>query len=122
MTYVLLIYTAASGGSPSPEARARALSLHRAVQAEASSAGELHAVAQLDAPIGARTVRMRADGAHEVLDGPYIETKEWLVGFYLVDCADEEAALDRARALVGAPDHVIEVRPVAWRWEPCWEP
>ena len=47
--------------------------------------GDLHAVARLDEPGTARTVRARASG-HEISDGPFIESKEWLVGFYLVDC------------------------------------
>ena len=54
-------------------------------------------------------------GGHEVTDGPYLETKEWLVGFYLVDCDDEEQALVRAK-LICDEGHAIEVRPVAWRW------
>ncbi len=54
--------------------------------------------------------------AHASTDGPYAETKEWLVGFYLIDCADEEEALHRARMICPIEDHAIEVRPLAWRW------
>ena len=74
-------------------------------------------VARLDDVDSARTVRRRA-GGHEISDGPYIETKEWLVGFYLVECESEQQALDRARQLCGDDHHAIEVRPVTWRWEP----
>jgi hypothetical protein len=66
-----------------------------------------------DSARGARTV-----SAHDVVDGPFIETKEWLVGFYLIDCADEAEAITRARCLCPTEDHVIEVRPVGWRWKP----
>lgn len=59
----------------------------------------------------------RAGAAHEVTDGPYVETKEWLVGFYLVDCMTEEEALERAASICDA-GHAIEVRPVSWRWKP----
>ncbi len=62
-------------------------------------------------------MRGRGGGAHEVTDGPYIESKEWLVGFYLVECADEAEALRRARALCDER-HAIEVRPVTWRRGP----
>lgn len=109
MNYALLIYQA----DPSvPEAEDRAaLAGHRALQKEASALGQLHAVARLDAPAKARTV-----SAHDLTDGPYIETKEWLVGFYLLDCASEEEALARARLLCPGDSHVIEVRPVIWQW------
>lgn len=115
-TYALLIYRTAPPTEPIPELdEAQALVGHRALQAEASRRGDLHAVARLDAPGTARTVRMRASG-HEVSDGPFVEAKEWLVGFYLVDCADEAQAVARARKICADPHHVIEVRPVGWRW------
>jgi hypothetical protein len=87
------------------------------LQKEASESGDLHAVARLAGGDAAKTVRRRA-GAHDVTDGPYIDTKEWLVGFYLIDCADEAEALARARTICPVDDHAIEVRPVSWRWKP----
>jgi hypothetical protein len=66
-------------------------------------------------PPTARTVRARATG-HDVTDGPFIESKEWLVGFYVVDCDDEREAAARARQICRDEHHVIEVRPVSWRW------
>lgn len=110
----MLIYRAA-GAASSSGAAARALTGHRAVQAEAAARGELHAVARLDGIERAKTVAVRAN-AHVVSDGPYIEAKEWLVGFYLVDCASEAEALERARTLCPDDSHAIEVRPVSWRW------
>lgn len=117
MTYVLLIYRTVPPTEPiSDEAVKSALAGHRTVQADASERGELHAVAQLGDPRHAITVK-RGQSAHEVTDGPYIETKEWLVGFYLVDCASEAAAIERAKQIAPDHDHVVEVRPVAWRWK-----
>lgn len=113
MTYVLLIYRTAT---PSETAVSKALAGHRAVQAEASARGELHAVAQLGAVERAITVK-HAGGAHEVTDGPYVETKEWLVGFYLIDCKSEEKAIARAKRISPDPDHAVEIRPIAWRWK-----
>jgi hypothetical protein len=116
VTYVLLIYrTAPPSERIGDEAVHDALAGHRAVQAEAHARHELHAVAQLGDPGRAITVK-RGPGAHEVTDGPYIETKEWLVGFYLVDCSSEAVAIERAKQLVPDPGHAVEVRPVAWRW------
>lgn len=117
MTYVLLIYRTAPPSEPiSDEAVKRALAGHQAVQAEAHGRGELHAVAQLGEPRRAITVK-RGPAAHEVTDGPYVETKEWLVGFYLLDCASEAEAIERAKQITPDSDHAVEVRPVAWRWK-----
>ena len=117
MTYALLIYRTTAASEPIPELEERvALEAHRALQAEASARGELHSVARLSDAAAACTVRPRA-GAHEVTDGPFIETKEWLVGFYLLDCEGEEQALARARQICRDTSHVIEVRPVTWRWQ-----
>lgn len=114
-TYALLIYRAA-GQEPTVENERRALAGHRALQALTSARGELHAVARLDHPPKARTVSIHG-GAHAITDGPYVETKEWLVGFYLIDCANEKEALERARMICPIEDHAIEVRPVEWRWK-----
>jgi hypothetical protein len=116
MTYAILIYRM-SGTPLPPEAERAALTGHQKVQAEAHARGELHAVARLDDPTRARVVRGRA-GAHQITDGPYIETKEWLVGFYLIDCENEEEALRRAGMICVDGAHAIEVRPVGWRWRP----
>jgi hypothetical protein len=114
-TYALLIYRTAPL-EPMPESSERALAGHRALQQEASARGELHAVARLAGINTAKTVRALAS-AHDVMDGPYIDTKEWLVGFYPVDCADEAEALERARAICPVDDHAIELRAVTWRWK-----
>jgi hypothetical protein len=116
VTYALLIYRA-SGRQPAPADERRALEGHRALQGVAAARGELHAVARLDDATAAKTVSVQK-GVHTVADGPYVETKEWLVGFYLLDCASEEEALARARTICPIADHAIEVRPVSWRWKP----
>ena len=50
-----------------------------------------------------------------ILDGPYVETKEQLLGFYVVDCADLDAALETAKELAVANPGAggYEVRPVS---------
>ena len=114
-TYALLIYRTCP--EPSAGAVARALKGHRAVQKQAAAAGGLHAVARLEDPEHARSVRF-GESAHDITDGPYVEAKEWLVGFYLVDCESEAQALEYAQQLCPIPNHAIEVRPVGWRWKP----
>ena len=115
-TYALLIYRTSPPTVPIPELEERqALTGHRKLQAEAAARKELHAVARLDAPATSRTIRASATG-HDVTDGPFIETKEWLVGFYLVDCESEEQAIIRGKQICADSHHVIEVRPVDWTW------
>jgi hypothetical protein len=115
MTYVLLIYASRPPAQQVTQAEHRAAMVgHRTLQARARESDELLSVAQLTDPRGARTVRARA-GAHEVTDGPFLETKEWLVGFYLIECDDEAEAIAHAR-LICDEGHAIEVRPVTWRW------
>jgi len=111
MTYVLLIYSSRTPGQPTPgDADQRSLAAHRALQRDLGTA--MRSVVRLDELPTAHTVRATPSG-HEVSSGPYMETKEWLVGFYLVDCADEAAAFAHARRLADA-HHAIEVRPVTW--------
>jgi hypothetical protein len=48
-----------------------------------------------------------------VTDGPFIETKEQLGGYYLVDCPGLEEALQAARAIPASPGLKVELRPLA---------
>jgi hypothetical protein len=114
MTYVLLIYRVDANALTATEQK-ESLRAHRQMQ---SASGErLHAVARLDETPAARTVR-RSHGAHEVIDGPFIESKEWLVGFYLIECDDESDAIRRAKEICTEDHHVIQVRTVPWMSKP----
>lgn len=60
-----------------------------------------------------RAVTLRGPGAGMVIDGPFAETKEQLLGFYIVDCKDRDAAVEAARELRRAnPTAVYEIRPI----------
>jgi hypothetical protein len=76
----------------------------------------------LDVPIfdvgfrGARrrcTVRV-VEGRTQVLDGPYAETKEQLVGFHIIEAPDLDAAISWAARSPTALHGIVEVRPL---WE-----
>jgi hypothetical protein len=56
-------------------------------------------------------VRVR-DGNKLFTDGPFAETKEWLGGFYMVECDSLDKALELAALCPGATFGSIEVRPV----------
>jgi hypothetical protein len=74
--------------------------------------GRLGPAARLGATEKART--LRGTGAGLVVDGPFAETKEQLLGFYVVDCASEDAALEATRDLRRAnPSAVYEIRPIS---------
>jgi len=61
----------------------------------------------------ATTVRVR-ESRTIVSDGPFAETKEALGGFYLLECADLDGAIELAAKIPGAARGSIEVRPI---WE-----
>lgn len=58
----------------------------------------------------ARMVTVDAGGQRIVTDGPYVETKEYVGSFYIVDVADEEEALAIAARIPNARDRGVEVR------------
>ena len=56
---------------------------------------------------------LRGPGKGVVIDGPFTESKEQLLGFYVVDCADRDAAVAAARDLRRVnPRAMYEIRPV----------
>jgi hypothetical protein len=69
------------------------------------TSGRLHAVDS------ATTVRVR-DGETEILDGPFAVTKEYLGGYYLLDCPDLDEALKVAARAPIARYGSVEVRPL----------
>lgn len=65
----------------------------------------------LQPPHTATVVRVR-DGAREVQDGPYADTKEQLGGYFIIDVPDLDQALEWAARSPAAVDGSVEVRPV----------
>ncbi|MGH2517421.1 MAG: YciI family protein [Ktedonobacterales bacterium] len=119
MQYALLIYS-----SLEESTAARVEASHAARPADAvlsdewiaytqamKNAGALLAVERLQSVETATSVRMR-DGERLLTDGPFIETKEHLLGFFLVEVADLDAALDWAARMPLSRHGTIEVRPV----------
>jgi hypothetical protein len=73
--------------------------------------GSLGPAARLGAT--GKAVTLRGPGPGLVLDGPFAETKEQLLGLYVLDCPDQDAAVAAARDLRRAnPTAVYEIRPV----------
>jgi hypothetical protein len=65
---------------------------------------------ELEPPGSARTVRGR-DSRAIVTDGPFVETKEQIVGFDVLECADLDEAIEVAAAHPMARAGILEVRP-----------
>jgi hypothetical protein len=56
---------------------------------------------------------LRGNGKGVVTDGPFTESKEQLLGFYVIDCADRDAAIAAARDLRKVnPSAIYEIRPL----------
>lgn len=65
----------------------------------------------LQGPLSATTVRVR-DGRRQVQDGPFADVKEQLGGYFVIEVADLDAALDWASMAPSATYASVEVRPV----------
>jgi hypothetical protein len=74
-------------------------------------AGALVAGDALERPDVATTVRER-DGQTQFTDGPFAETKEFLAGYYLINCPDLDTALEHASRVPNVRYGSVEVRPV----------
>jgi hypothetical protein len=78
----------------------------------AAEAGVLITSQALQPSEATRSVRIR-EGEVLLTDGPFAETKEQLGGFYLLECASAEDAIEWASKVPGARHGRVEVRPVA---------
>jgi hypothetical protein len=77
----------------------------------------LVAAEPLHATSTATTIRKRGD-AFLTVDGPFAETVEQLAGYYILDCADLDEAMEWARRIptaCGGEEGSIEIRPLVWQ-------
>ena len=118
MKYALLIYAtpgAADGVQPADDGVINSWLDYTAALKESGSLLAAEQLAQVDT---ATSVTMRV-GERLLTDGPFIETKEHLLGFYLVNVPDLDSALEWAGKMPIVRYGTVEVRPVlegqAWR-------
>jgi hypothetical protein len=113
MRYTLLLHypeeTAESLGPETMEEGRRAFTSYAATL---DAAGVLLSAEVLQPSLTTTTVRVR-DGALQVQDGPYADTKEQLGGSFVLDVADLDAALEWARQAPAVAWGGVEVRPGA---------
>jgi hypothetical protein len=114
MKYALLIYSPSTSEEYAAIAEATAHAAGRGgdwvdyTQA-AKDAGVLLAAEQLTHSETATSVRVRGED-RLITDGPFMETKEHLLGFYLIDVPDLDAALEWAARMPAANGGTVEVR------------
>jgi hypothetical protein len=109
MKYMLLIYSDEQGWTDSERQACfdESVQLTYSLQKEGKylSASPLHSVTT------ATSVRIRG-GKRQVTDGPFAETREQLGGYFLVDAANLDEAIQIAARIPGARKGTVEVRPI----------
>jgi hypothetical protein len=112
MRYMLLIHSdPESMAALSPEEFDKLSGEYATFTQTLADSGELLASDPLQGPDTATTVRLE-NGRPVPSDGPFAETKEYLCGFYLVDCTDVDRAIELAGQVPGVGRGSVEVRPV----------
>ena len=84
------------------------------LEEDLKAAGKVTEGYELDVAAKARTLRYSADG-NVVTDGPYAEAEEYIGGYYVLDCEDEQEAIEWARKIPQTPGDFrggIEIRPI----------
>jgi len=117
MRYMMLIYGRESDAGLSEAETQRVLEAHRVVLRDASAQGILVGAEPLAPTRSATTVRMQ-DGRALITDGPFAETKEQLAGYYILDCANLDEAIEWASRIpseCSGGTGCIEVRPMPGR-------
>ncbi|HJQ57538.1 MAG TPA: YciI family protein [Vineibacter sp.] len=110
MRYAILCYNFESVvGAWSKERDDAVMAQHAVIERRLAAQGKLGPVARLMPTTAATTVRSGRQTL--VIDGPFAETKEQLLGFYIVDCATLEEVIDVAKDLLGDIG-ALEIRPV----------
>lgn len=109
MKYMLLIYTPedayAEGEREACMAESARMTHDLNAQGKFRGASPLHPVAM------ATSVRVR-EGKRLVTDGPFAETREQLGGYWLIDVANLDEAIELAGRIPGAQKGTVEIRPI----------
>jgi hypothetical protein len=109
MKYMLMMHAPRVGwekagiGTWPPEDFKAHIGFMKRFSQELNESGELVAAEGLALPEQARVVRASKNGAPEVTDGPFAEAKEFLAGYWIVDCESTERAYEIAARASAAP-------------------
>jgi Uncharacterized protein conserved in bacteria len=111
MRYLVLIYNEEQSTPPPSAQLAEVGAAYTAYTAMLRDRGAFVDGDELEPTSTATTIRIR-DGRTLITDGPFAETKEALGGYYLIEAADLDEAIELAQACPGANWGSIEVRPI----------
>jgi hypothetical protein len=121
MKYMLIIYgNQEKWDRVSPEDWQKIIAAHDAFNAKHFASGELKGAYGVADRADTRLVRTR-DGVPTVTDGPYLESKEHLASWCLIDVPDEARALELAAELPSSSFTEVEVWPIKHEGGP-WQP
>ena len=110
MTQYLVAIYRPNGYVPAAEDEAMTRAID-ALNDEMVAAGIRRFVGGLQPPGTARSVQLKADGKLLVTDGPYVETREHIGGFWVLEAASMDEALQWGRKAAIACRSPVEVRP-----------
>ena len=112
MQYLLMLYVNEAGWPKLSKAeQEQGVAAYTAYTEALTKARVLKGANRLQPSSSATTVRT-ANGKTQVLDGPYVDSKEQLGGYYLIDVPDLDAALSWAARCPAVGHGVVEVRPL----------
>jgi hypothetical protein len=110
MRYVLLVCGDESEDLSQDEATRR-YAAYTACEDEMRSRGVFVGRERLRPTSASTSVRVRK-GQLVIADGPFAETKEQIAGYFVIDCADLDEAIEMAQLIPAAEHGTVEVRPV----------
>lgn len=112
MKYLLLVHHNEAMFKSMPEGTRKDM-LMESIQLchQLTSKGQYVHASPLQPEATGTVVRVR-DGEPTVTDGPFMETKEQLAGYFLIDAKDREEAIRIAERVPGARIGTVEIRPV----------
>ena len=109
MKYMLLVYTPENAYEEGE--REACIKESTDLCHELNKKGKYLGASPLHPVASATSVRVR-QGKRQVTDGPFAETREQLGGFFLIDAANLDEAIEVAGRIPGAKKGTVEVRPV----------
>jgi hypothetical protein len=111
MRYLCLIYLDEKGLGEKTEAEVSALNArHLALNEQLLRSGHFVEAEALQ-PADATSCVLMRDNKVTLTDGPYMETKEMVAGFYLIEARDLNEAINVAARIPSAPMGTVEIRP-----------
>ena len=110
MQYLLMLYVNESGWHTlTPAEQKQGMAAYQSYVEALTKAGAFRTTSRLESASAATTVRM-TNGKPQVLDGPFIDSKEQIGGFFVIDVPDLDAAISWAARCPAASHGVVEVR------------